>query len=169
MKFTSVNILFLVGLFFNPWINISENLTNRQSDMLLVSEEMNVSSKYTQTTINGEPLNLLLKIPEALYNVFIRFKGDYQEMNLFTFVYSLENVIIIFFISLSFIFPKKDDDYIKLKLFIYSFCLIVSLFIGWTVPIVGAVVKYKAPMIMILYLSCILLIDWNRIKKVLKF
>lgn len=169
LLFTGFHILFFTSLFFNPWINISENLTNRQSDMLLVAEEMNVSSKYTQTTINGEPLNLLLKIPEALYNVFIRFKGDYQEMNLFTFVYSLENVIIIFFISLSFIFPKKDDDYIKLKLFIYSFCLIVSLFIGWTVPIVGAVVKYKAPMIMILYLSCILLIDWNRIKKVLKF
>jgi hypothetical protein len=169
LLFTGFHILFFISLFFNPWINISENLTNRQSDMLLVAEEMNVSSKYTQTTINGEPLNLLLKIPEALYNVFIRFKGDYQEMNLFTFVYSLENVIIIFFISLSFIFPKKDDDYIKLKLFIYSFCLIVSLFIGWTVPIVGAVVKYKAPMIMILYLSCILLIDWNRIKKVLKF
>ena len=167
--FTSVNILFLAGLFFNPWINISENLTNRQSDMLLVADELNVSSKYTQTTINGEPLNLSLKIPEALYNVFIRFKGDYQEMNLFTFVYSLENIIILILIILSFSFPKKGDTYIKLKLFTFSFCLIVSLFIGWTVPIVGAIVKYKAPMIMVLYMSCILLIDWGKIKNIFKY
>jgi hypothetical protein len=163
--FVGIHAIFMMFLLFNPWTNISENLTNRQSDMVLVADEMNVSSKYEQTSINSTPLNLIIKIPEALYNTFLRYKGDNQKNNTLTLLYSFENIVVILLIILSFIYAKKDETYIQLRLYIFSFCLIVSLFIGWTVPVVGAIVKYKAPMIMILYMTCILLIDWNRIKK----
>jgi hypothetical protein len=137
--------------------------------MLLVADEMNVTSRYNLPVIKGNPIELFTHIPDTLFNVFIRFKGDIQEINMFVCIYFLENILLLFLIMLSIIYPRKNSITFKLRLFTYSFCLIVSLFIGSTVPIVGAIIKYKAPMIMILYMTCILLIDWNKIKSKLIF
>jgi hypothetical protein len=164
-----IHIFFFICLLFNPWLNITENLKNKQADMLLVADEMNVTSRYNLPVIKGNPIELFTHIPDTLFNVFIRFKGDIQEINMFVCIYFLENILLLFLIMLSIIYPRKNSITFKLRLFTYSFCLIVSLFIGSTVPIVGAIIKYKAPMIMILYMTCILLIDWNKIKSKLIF
>lgn len=98
------------------------------------------------TTINGNGATMIKMIPEVLFNTFIR---PIPNKNSSWLQYSafIENVIILLGLILAiFIFPRKlnsKENRMFFSLMIFSF--MIYLIVGWTTPVVGAIVRYIVP------------------------
>ena len=98
------------------------------------------------TTIKGNGATMIKMIPEVLFNTLIR---PVPRKNSSWLQYSafIENIIILLGVLLAiFIFPRKlssKENRIFFSLLIYS--LMIYLVVGWTTPVVGAIVRYVVP------------------------
>ena len=107
-------------------------------------------------------------IPSALYSNFISPIQHFNEGILY-FVSESENMFFITLILLA-IFYKKKNNLIQKKiiLIILSFTIGIILFIGWTIPILGEVVRYRSLVWRYLFSIILLIIDWNKLKHHIK-
>jgi hypothetical protein len=112
------------------------------------------SNSHIQTTLILSSTKQLIKnIPEALVNSLLRpFPTDTRTK--FNIPHFLEVISIFGFLIFSIIFRKKlnrNEKYLVASLVIFSITL--SLIIGWSTTIVGAIVRYRIPV----YLALIIL------------
>lgn len=97
------------------------------------------------TVIQYSYLQLLKNIPEALNNCFVEplpSKGS-SKLMLLSF---LENLFYLLLILLSIVFPRSLS--VKEKRMIFSLIvsgLLLTVLIGWTTPVAGAIVRYMLP------------------------
>ncbi len=103
-------------------------------------------------------------IPFAIYHAL--FRSCFLTPNsVFELIAIIESQLILLFILLAFFFYKKPSES---QLPIVWFCLVVSLslllLIGFTVPVLGAMIRYKLPALQFLVIALFLLIDFNKIK-----
>ncbi|PHR46604.1 MAG: hypothetical protein COA32_10700 [Fluviicola sp.] len=98
------------------------------------------------TPIKESGAKMIKMIPEVLFNTFIR---PVPNKNSSWLQYSafIENVIILLGLILAiFIFPRKlnsKENRMFFSLMIFSF--MIYLIVGWTTPVVGAIVRYVVP------------------------
>ncbi|UKN01528.1 hypothetical protein K6119_17530 [Paracrocinitomix mangrovi] len=112
--------------------------------------------------INGSGLNLLKNTPLAFLNVLIRpFPSD--GGNEFKYIAFVENILFVFFIGWLLWSRKKINNEEKYWIyFLFLSAIILILIIGWTIPVLGAVVRYKmAPQILIIIATFI----WHQPKQ----
>ena len=102
-------------------------------------------------------------LPHALFNVFIKPLWP-PNWSPFALVAAAEHFFYLSALLLPVFFfkkPKRND--LILVLFSLSFLVIASLIIGFTVPVLGAVVRYKAPLLPF-YLICIFtFVDFSKL------
>lgn len=115
---------------------------------------MTPSETYIPTSpINHEPLQLLKNTPEALFNVFIRPLPTDEGSN-FKHIVFIENLLFIGFLFWCFIKRKKlHSSEQAITYFLIVSALLILLIIGWTTPIIGAVVRYKMAAQLLLILA----------------
>lgn len=105
----------------------------------------------------------LITLPYALYHTFILpfpiFSGG--PLVLFS---GIENLLFWLLVLLAFIFPKRLKEAEKrLIYFSIIFTCSVFLLIGYTVPVLGAIVRYKSPLLPFLYLIPFLFIQTEQV------
>jgi hypothetical protein len=117
------------------------------------------------TRINESGWTMLRMIPEVLVNVLFRpwpwDKGSWLIIPAF-----IENVILILLLIVSFIFHRTLS--VNEKRIIWSLCLFavaLMLIVGWTTPVLGAIVRYKMPATLALLIIVIIQIDYKRIRR----
>lgn len=97
------------------------------------------------TLIGGSPVQLLKNSGSALMNVFVRpFPTDNGDQ--LKYMSFLSNLIFLSFMALVLMKRKKingKESYLVAALLGAS--LVIALIIGWSVPIFGAIVRYKIP------------------------
>jgi hypothetical protein len=121
---------------------------------LRIAQGLAPSNSHIQTTLILSSTKQLIKnIPEALVNSLFRpFPTDSRTK--FNIPHFLEVLSVFGFLILSIIFRKKlsrNEKYLVASLVLFSITL--SLIVGWSTTIVGAIVRYRIPV----YLALIIL------------
>ncbi len=135
---------YLFLLFTLPSINFLENLQVKQYDLILVAKEMHAGSRIEIPMLNGQFSTFLSNTPNALKNVFL-LPYPSSTNSFWMWLSTMENYLLLVLILLGSTKLKYTNrtqrQYIVL---LFSFSILLTLFIGWTVPIMGAIVRYKA-------------------------
>lgn len=127
------------------------------------------SQSYIKTTlILNSGTQLLKNIPEALSIVFLRpFITDPPYNNKMKWFSLLDSYLILSFSIVTFLFRRKinrTEKNLIFALFLSSF--ILSLLIGLTTPVLGAVIRYKIPVQFVQLIIGLILIDTSRISRI---
>ena len=160
--------LFFIILFFgagnlHPALDLPEYVSTRQIAFLQIA-------KGGQSAININPLfpsfrSFLNNAPQALNHTLMRpYLSEKSDL-----LYLPPEIEIFIFQALFFIFLLFRSANKKIDAFIY-FCIFFSLsmflMIGYTIPILGAIVRYRSIYLPLLIIPILCYTDW---KKVLKF
>lgn len=163
--------LFFIVLFFNlgaihPSLDLPRYVSDRQIAFIQIAKEGNSS-------ININPLfphfrSFLNNSPQALNHTLMR---PYLTEK-FTFLYIPAALEIFAYESLFFIFLLFRYRNSKPGAFIY-FCIFFSLsmflMIGYTIPIVGAIARYRSIYFPLIILPILGYTDWEKVKLFLRF
>lgn len=106
------------------------------------------SGSYIQSTpINNSLAQLIKNIPEALVNVLFRPFPTDPPNSLFKWFSFFDTFLLhgIMIVVLLFYRRKLTKDSQLLVFALLVFALILTLLIGWTTPVIGAIVRYKIP------------------------
>ncbi|MFP5470323.1 MAG: hypothetical protein ACLGGV_01900 [Bacteroidia bacterium] len=171
LSFGSIVFLFLLILdislenfkFIN-WI------VQKQHDFLNHATAENAGSLIYLPRSEKSFLGILSVLPVAFWNVMFR-PLPFESLNPMFLLASFENVFILFLITISIIFRKKSFSKQEKELlyFLSVFCLIIILLIGVTTPVLGAIVRYKAPILPLILIICLIFLDLEKIKKYVPF
>ncbi len=119
-------------------------------------------SYYDVNPIENSNWNLIKNTPMAVVNTMIRPypKDPGDTLKIFSFI---QNILLIGFFIFTFLYRKKmgiNEKYIFWILFTVATWIL--LLIGWTIPIFGALVRYKIPAELFLIIGAFM---WLKIKK----
>lgn len=163
-----IHILFIV-ISFNayrilPQFDLTEIISRKQRDFINVAHDWKAGSAIEITRIENNGSSLLKNLPEALVNVLIR-PFPWEMKKIMMFPAFLENMVFLFlFISALLRFRIPDKETQVLLIFFGSFILLLASLTGLVTPVLGAIVRYKIPFLPFLFLSLILLGDFNKLE-----
>lgn len=120
-------------------------------------------SGITVLPIDNSLTNMIKMVPMNLVNVVLR-PLPTDPGNWLKHLSFLENLLIITVSLLALKFRRKDltDKSINIFFAMLLFVFILFQFIGWTTPVLGAVVRYKAPALFAWLIVIALCFDWQR-------
>ena len=110
--------------------------------------------------------DILLYFPLALVNVFIQpqlFRFD-TWLYVFPLIENFDIITMLLIIILKY-YRKPDKKALKFWLFIAMVWIIGGWIIGLTVPVQGAIARYKSVLMPFLLMSIFSIADWEKIKK----
>lgn len=163
--------LFFIGLFFSvgrlhPALDLPKYVSDRQIAFIQIS-------KASQSAININPLfphfrSFLNNSPQALNHTLMRpyltekFTVLYIPAAIEIFIYQVLFLIFLLFRSGN----NKPDPYIYFGIF---FSLSMFLMIGYTIPIIGAIARYRSIYFLFLLIPMVCYTDWGKVKTLLYF
>ncbi len=158
--YTAGAVLFFCSGYFSTKTNLPQYVVERQSAFIEVS-------KLGNSTINITPLHpnftsFVANAPEALDHSLLRpYLTEIKSIAYLPF--ALENIIYGALIVLFIFFRKKA---VRIDPLIYCcifFCITIFLITGYTVPIIGAVVRYRSIYLIFLMLPVVCYTDWRKL------
>ena len=123
-----------------------------------------LSQSYIHVTqIKDSPIQLLKNIPEALVNVLFRpFITDSGSWLIFPAIIETIAIWILLFLGLRYLkYCSKEQKGILIG--IVTFVILLSLLIGWVTPVLGAINRYRIPVMLGLVLMGYIL--WSNKKR----
>lgn len=111
------------------------------------------------------PLEAIIAIPEVLTTVL--FRPFITEVNsIFYLLSATENLMLLMSIVIMILFFKQPKQHqLNFLFFGLFFTLILGTLIGWTTPILGAIVRYKVPFLPFIFIFIFSCIDFNKINQ----
>jgi hypothetical protein len=108
-------------------------------------------AKYFPTALN---LSLLRPYPSEAHNLF--------------YFASAAELITLIFTFIIFLFFRKNASQLQkpIILFCFFFSLTAFVIIGYTVPIIGAIVRYRSIFLPIFFTPILCMIDWKKLKNI---
>ena len=158
----------LLTHYFLPKLDLITQIQKKQIEFNAVAIQMKAASKINLPLLDNNIFSNIINSSLAVVNTLFR-PTIIDATSVLSFIAGVENFVIIILIVLAILFPLKPTE--KQKQFIYfsiCFTLLLSLFIGLIVPVLGAIVRYKIPYLPLLYLSILTLIDFRKIKQKIK-
>lgn len=146
----SATLLKPVGAFY---MRIDNNLDRKSIKMINVGQTYKIGVQMEKagsgipvTPINNDGATMFKMIPEVLFNTFLRpIPG--KNSSWLQYPAFLENILILIGLILSvMILPRKmdkRDNRVFYSLLLFS--LMIYMIVGWTTPVVGAIVRYIIP------------------------
>lgn len=153
------------------YMKANENFNRSHIELNEVGKkwEIGVSLEKVGSGVSAKPINsswqqLILNIPEALLNTVIR-PFPWDNGSWLKHLAFLENTIILWAIVMTFLSIKTNGVSKNLNLLIVLslFAISILLIVGWTTPVLGAVVRYKAPATLLIVV--IILMFWKENSK----
>lgn len=156
-----VAILFFCSGFFSPKFDLPAHVSSRQLAFIQIS-------RNGASAININPLypnfrSFLNNTPQAINHSLMR---PYLTEHL-NFLYVLAGFEILFYemlFLLFLLFPKKHPT-APLVYFSVFFSITMFLVIGYTIPIIGAIARYRSIYFPLLLIPVICHTDWNKVRK----
>lgn len=146
----------------SPKLDVLFYLHQKQQDFINVGEQLPAGSYIPTRPFEPHWVSLFANMPEAITNAL--FRPTIFEANSFMMgISALENFFVILICGLFLInFRKPEKE--KMPLFWFSVFFTVSLaaIIGFVTPVLGAVVRYKIPLMPFLMIAFIIISDKER-------
>lgn len=162
--------IFFIGLFFNlgsinARLNLPEYVAKRQMAFLQLADS-------SHSAININPLSpnfrsFVINSPQALNHTLLR-PYPTEKFSLFYIASAIEILVyqLLFFLFLLFKSKYKNvDTFIYFGIF---FSLTMFLMIGYTIPIIGAIVRYRSIYLPFLIAPILYYINWGKFKTAYK-
>lgn len=152
---------------FYPAGNFLYVLGKKQTDFINVANKQDAGSLIEAVPITDWP-SFISHLPEYWITTFFRpFLGEGDS--LLQHLCSVESFLCLFLLILALILRREQTrDEGRLMMFSISFLMVLGAIIGATVPVLGAVVRYKVPLLPFFGLLIALLIDdrflWRKMK-----
>lgn len=146
-----------------PGWNILGILTMKQRDFVGLALSMDSGSFVMPTLLLPDVRLFATQAPYALYIALLGplFHGGGSALGL---VAGAENagLILFLFMCVAFREPWRNVDH-ALFFSILSYVFVLALVIGYTTPVMGAVVRYRTPLLPFLLIAGLLLLDRDRL------
>ncbi len=169
--FFMVNIGLIVLVFnakhINQSIDLTGNLKYKQRDFINVARDTKAGSTIKLGELDDTAWSYLKNTPQAIVNGMFR-PTLIEVKNIFFALTAIENTFFMVLIILVLFFFKKPT--IKQLPYLYFglyFTLLLTILIGLTVPVLGAIARYKIPIMPFTMSILLLSIDYLKIKKIL--
>lgn len=146
-----------------PGTDILGILTMKQRDFVGLAQQMNSGSFVMPVLLLPE---VELFAAQSPYALFITFLGPlvYAGPGAMGLISAAENLAIVLVVMICLIYrrPWAKVD-LPLLLALIGFVLVLALVIGWTTPVMGAVVRYRTPLLPFLLIAALCIADADRI------
>lgn len=129
-----------------PFFDFLKYLQFKQHSFQYLAQWSQSNSKISIPDIGNSTFYLLLNFPIALKNILMRpylWEGD----SLLWHLAAIENVFFIILILFFVIGHKWNKNHAVISLFCLFFSLSILILTGLTTPVIGGLVRYKAPLI----------------------
>ena len=130
-----------------------------------MATDVQSGSLLAMPPLDGSLWSFVRSAPHALYMSFI---SPFLVLGTgaLAWVGAAENVLLLVLpiIAVRYARPWSSIDRATLW-FVLSFILLLALLIGWTVPVVGALVRYRIPLLPFVAFAALLVIDPKRLPR----
>lgn len=140
-----------------PDINPSRMLINKQQHAIKEAEYFNAGSRIALPRLTEEPGGIITKTTDGIWNCLSR-PYLWESKNAMMLLSALEAVLIwtILLLSLWLGNPKQGVYLVNLILFLLAFSVSYFALIGISTPVLGNLVRYKAPLLPLFVFACTL-------------
>ncbi len=147
------SIIYIISilLFFNfqhfSNYNLVEIMSFKQHDFIkMINESKNIGSKVDIPILEPNFISFFSATPNALLNTFLR-PSIFDIHSPIVIPAVIENVLFLLLFILSIIYFNKINFTKNLPIIIFSFSFVItlSIILGLTTPVLGALVRYKVP------------------------
>ena len=172
LKYIVVNVLLLTcALNVNriiPRIDLQQMLVNKQTHSVKEAEYFNAGSLIKIPAIDNSSISILKTAPIGIWNTIAR-PYPWEGKNMMMVASAIENLFIMLFMMLCLVLSDfKNLRHLNLVLFLLNFSMAYFALIGICTPVLGNLVRYRAPLLPILLFAFILLIKSNTVPYKLK-
>jgi hypothetical protein len=150
-------VLFFTARFIHPRLNFPEDVVARQEAFLHLGGGSAVTVQALQPSVQS----FLLNAPQAFTLSTIRpYPSDVHHLLSLAAAIEINFLLLLAVVCLLF---RKKLTADPVVLFLYFFSLSVLLMIGYTVNILGAVVRYRSIVLSLLLIPIVAQANWRRI------
>jgi len=167
--FVGIYIL-TIALFFNSQhfsnYNLSEIMSFKQHDFInMINESENVGSRVDLPLLEPNFFSYISATPNALLNTFLR-PSIFDIHSIIVLPAVIENILflLLFIFSIFYFDKKRFKNNLPFILFSFSFVITLSILLGLTTPVLGALVRYKVPYLPFFAFVLILVLNNEKIK-----
>lgn len=130
---------FFTSKYISPSLDFMQMVANKQHDFL----SLNAFSDLHNPILENNFLSFLHNLPMAIYHILLTPTFNSNNPTRYN-IAAIETVLVLILIITCSIFIKKNTLKVGLYLFLLFFSVSVFLFIGYTIPNSGALVRYKS-------------------------
>jgi integral membrane sensor domain MASE1 len=156
-------ILFFVSIWISPQKNLPGFVANRQAEYF----KLRGNTRFDLDTLEPSFKSYISILPQSINNSFFR-PYLWEAKGFFQIGAALETILLLL-LFIVFLWKKEagwkqrlQHPLIVLPSF---FAITLFIFIGYTIPFPGAIIRYKIPAELLLFITLILLIDWKKLYK----
>lgn len=160
LTYAIIILLFFTIQYIFPSINPMQMVANRQHEFMNLDAFSDLAAPLLEPTL----LSYFKNLPYALYHVLFIPTFHFSDSLRFQLA-SLDSILIVAILFISIIFIKKQHLSNSYYLFLLFFTVSVYLFIGYTIPNSGALVRYKSEFTALLLPSLISLSEIPFLKR----
>ena len=161
-------VFILIGLNLHhliPGMDILGILTMKQRDFIGLALQMRSGSFVMPTLLLPDPWLFLQQVPYAWHITLV---GPilHPGSGPLGFLSALENLLIVLFLVFCVIHRKPFGQWNwKLMVPMAGYILLLAAVIGWTTPVMGAVVRYRTPLLPFIIILGLLMLDGARAER----
>ncbi|MFN8322395.1 MAG: hypothetical protein U0T74_07015 [Chitinophagales bacterium] len=150
-KYIAVNAIAFVLAFnihqFVPGINLQQMLMNKQMNAIKEAMYFKAGSRIDVERVNSDVSSVIKAGLAGIRNVIFR-PYVWETENVMMLAGALENVFILFMLILCiWAGVKNNEKQLNLFLFLFNFSLLYFALVGMATPVLGNLVRYKAPVL----------------------
>lgn len=157
-----VNLALLIGWYY-PEYNVFDLFVGKQHDFIGLARFENAGSLIEPIPVEPHFSSFLIYSPQAIVNTLFR-PYPWEISSVLMLPAIAENLLLILFILLAVFFHKKEIRHARIIWLCVFFALGLSVIIGITTPVLGALVRYRVPLLPFLYIALFLIIDFRRVE-----
>lgn len=146
---------------------VMASVLNKRNEFVALGLKMKAGSLADEQLYSGGCFTPIKLIPGGLYNMFMQ--PFIWSHGLLEKLFGFENLIILLLtVFTAFFFQKPKGAKLQLAVFCFIFFLLNYMLIGITVPIIGALVRYKVFGLLFYLILLASLLDLNKIIFIIK-
>lgn len=134
----------------------------KQKDMYGLAAATNAGSVVHVPRLSAEWWSFVAAAPVALFNALlgpsVLLKGGALSL-----LPALENVVLLVALVLALVYRRRNGVDRPMLFCLATYCVLLLLIIGWTTPVMGALVRYRVPLLPFLGIIALLVVDAGRL------
>ena len=171
-KYVAVLSMFLVfGLILgklHPEKDFLLRIDQKQRDFIGLADSLQPGSLLKLNRLEPTIASFAVNGPAALRNVALR-PHIFEATSAIVLLAAIENTVMLLMLVMCMFFFKFNRTNTNLLLFCLTYVLLLYLLIGYTTPVMGAIVRYKAPALPFLFIALLLIFDKEKFTRRIGF